>query len=609
MKRLDEVLPRSLFRPSGRIHEQRFTPEAGGLFSVTEVAPEGLFEHLRDTWAADGYLFGAACSRFAYGMGCGHIVALLEAFPGTPRGMIVADLDLAVVCAWEMLLDCVARQSDPIAFAREFLGGEEETWRNLEERVLSRRSALGLPLPGESERERLWDGLRLLREHCVDAADAARRVEEWRAAVPRAGESVLFWTSLFRVYDKLHTLANEGRVAVLQASLFDPDLSKSLKELPGFTDSVHAIYLSNAADTEARRVLFASGRSRLGLSHEDVDLGRTPEFVAHLNAELRRMNVLASISRGVFFVHTSETLNEVLTVETEAPQYDAGDFFLQIDLDRVALMLFESPEEEGPEISGPWRRARAFRRANLALYGATVRRDEKAASAALEGLIRELTAQPLVPCEEPVYLAFRIAALAESLLMIRRGVMAAALSRELAILEDAVRDGLRHLEGAGEQSLLESVPTWGLFLHAHAFTGGGRVLDEPSWIALGRRLADAGLELGGDQVDLLAFRVQALLHLLACDIHDSRPALQRAVREGVARLMSELRATWEVGIVPEDFPGGLAAYAQAPDVSWQGLRLLFLFHGLRSEDLDPIRAVFLLRRRDVSVPVAGEVTR
>lgn len=611
MMRLDERLLRALpRRPSGRIYEQRFTPEAGGLFGIDEPMPEGFLADLRAAWAPGGYLCGSACARFAYGMSCGNIFTLLEAFSGEPRGIIIAGLDPAVVCALELLLDSVTRHADPVGFARELLGDGEAAWRRIEERVLARREALGLALPGPGDRERLWEGLQRLSEEGVfaDEAGAARRIEEWLAATPEPGESPLFWSHFFRVYQKLHALAASGRVAVIQASLFDPALLAAIADLPGFADSVNVIYLSNLADSEARRILFASGRAKLGLSdEEEIDLDSTPEFVEALNATLRRLRTLAS-GRGAVFVHSSESRERMLLAEADVPQHSPADFFLQIDLNRMAFALFEAPveEDETEPPPGPWRGARAFRDAARALFGAAVRRDPEAATAAAMRVVRELSISPLVTDGDPAYLAFRVAELAEALLMARRN--GAAAPDALRPLEEAVRTGIGRLAGLREESLQAAGGAWELFLPAHAFASGGRLLADPALAAAGRWLAAAGLELRGDQDESFARRAEAVFRLLRCDIHDPQPGVAAAVRRGVARLLAEVLPSREVSVAGGAAGQGYAAYAQTDDAAYDNTRLALLFHGLRAEELDPIRAVFLIRR-SAGVAASKEVAR
>ncbi len=601
MTRLDIGLLRALPRQSaGRIQQQRFTLEAGGLYGTSELIPEGFLEDLKAMWAPDGYLLGAACVRFAYGMSCAGILRLLEAFPGLPLGLIVTDPDLAVVCAWEMLLDGAARHADAVGFVREFLAGGEPEWKAMEERTLARREALGLDLPGADARERLWEGLRQLKGLLADPAGAARQVDEWQSAQAEPGEAPAFWTSFVRVYEKLHALAATGRAVAVASSILDPDLLVAFAGMPGFAASIHVVYLSNAADVEARRILFAGGRERLGLSEEPPDLGSTPDLVAALNAALLPLGILSSSGRGACFVQTGESQGGVFSAAAEVPQIVPGDFFLKIDFNQIAFALFEAPlgDEDGLAVADgePWCGAGAFRSAVMALFGAAVRLDWQATESAMARITRELSHLPLLPGGDPTYLAFRIAELAEALLIVRRN--GGAASEMLWKLQEEVRSAVGQLASLRKESLLVEGGAMELFLYAHAFTTGGRLLADPDLVAAGRRFVEDGLKLNEDRDGSFGSGVEMLLRLLRCAIHEPQPRVEVAVRRGVAWLLAGVMPSREVPSSSDGAARGYAAYAQADDVVYNSARLVLLFHGLKVENLDSIRAAFLIRRGD-----------
>lgn len=566
-----------------RVYELEFTAGGEGFLATHDKAPAGFFEELAATFRPDGYLVGAAAGRYAVGAGCGNAMSLLEAFPATPRGLVLADPDLAVVCGLEMLAGGLAQH----AGAEGFAAAGEDGLRELEERVLHGRRSRGLAVPGESARQRLWRGL------CRMVASLDERSpSEWARLYPAPGEILPVWTYVVRNYARLHELARAGAITVVQASVLDPELPGLLSGLPGFDRSANVFYLANAADHEVRRVLFASARRKLGLTPDGdgPEPSSTPELVAHVNAELEGLSALAAASGRALFVHTSETWDMVLKAGVEPPRHRANEFFLQLDLDRLARGLFEAPaaaDGEAGALGEPWRGAPSFQRDAHALFGAAFRRDQQAAGASLERLARQVEALPLAAGGDGGYMAFRLAELAEGVALVRKRGLASAFPGLLGRLTEEIREAAGQLaatagsEPAGPET----------FLLAHACSVAGSVLDDPGLAGLGVRLATAGLAQGKPG------SLEALFRLLRHHLHAPSAAAAEAVRRGVADLIAGSAGGSEPGL---ESRSGYESHALAEDVIASDAILLLFFQGLAEESLATVRAALLMRPEAVS---------
>jgi hypothetical protein len=485
-------------REAERIYQQDFAGPDGFL-ATDEKVPAGFFEELAATFRPDGYLVGAAASRYSYGSGCGHALALLEAFPATPKGVILADPDPAVVRGLNALVE------------EGFLASGEGQVR----RAIARNRA------------------------------------------------------------RLQELAREGAIAVVQASILDPEFHAAISRLPGFGQVANVLYLANVADHEVRRLLFATARRKLGLARGNgrPQPGSTPELIAHVNADLARLEPLARTSGRAVFVHASETDDLVLEASAAPPQYRADSFFLQIDLDRMVQMLFEAPAATG----SPWHGAAAFQKVAHALFGAAARRDRERAEAALERLERGVQDLPLAAGGDRAFTAFRLAELGEGMALARQAFpgFASPLMEEVRIAADRL---------AGDTE-----PAPETFLRAHALAVAGALLGDPGLGEWAQRLADAGLAGWRPEEEPPGLRVEALLRLLRCHLHRPMDAVAEAVRQGVAELIAS-------GLSPQATPAGtlpLSGYeshALAEGVISSNTRLLLFFQGLSEESLAPIRA-------------------
>jgi hypothetical protein len=564
-----------------------------GFLATDEKIPAGLFEDLAATLCPDGYLVGAAAGRYSYGMGCGNALALLEAFPERPRGLILADPDLAVVCGLETLVDGMARHSGFEGFLAEFLaGGEDALWAQVEE-VFRGREARGLAVPDERSRQRLRRGLRPLTPLRRDRLD------------PSPGEAPSVWSRVVRVYGRLHELSREGAIAVVQASILDPDFLAAVSRLPGFGQAANVFYLSNLADHEVRRLLFASARRKLGLAVGGSELpqpGSTPELVARVNVELARLGPLAAASGRAVFVHTSETHDLVLMARAEPPRYRAEGFFLQIDLDRMVQGLFEATAAggtgEGAAPGDPWRAAAAFQKTARRLFGAAVRRDRDRVGATLEQLAREIEDLPLLAGGDRSRAAFRLAELGEGVVLARQG-FSEAFPRLLSRLTEEIRITAGRLAGDVEPSL-DRVAAPEVFLLAHACAVAGALLGDSRLGGLAGRLAAAGLAGPRPERELLGLRVEALLRLLRCHLHHPADDVAEVVRQEVRELIQRIGPTGALdpGVAPsaaEAAPlSGYGRHVLAGDVISDNARLLFVFEGLAEESLAPMRAALLM---------------
>ena len=589
----EDLLARFPGGNAGRVYELEVY-HRDGFLATDEKVPAGIFEELASTLRPDGYLVGVAAGRYSYGMGCGNALALLEAFPASPRGLVLADPDLAVVCGLEALVDGMARHSGFGGFRAEFLaGGEGAPWARVEE-VLRGREDRGLAVPDEKSRQRLRRGLRPLAQLQSDRLDTSP-----------GEESPAVWSRVVRGYGRLHELAREGAIAVVQASILDPGFLAAVARLPGFGQAVNVIYLSNVADHEVRRLLFAGARSKLGLAaggSEAPQPGSTPELVAQVNVELAPLGSLAAASAGAVFVHTSETHDLVLMASAEPPRYRAEGYFLQIDLDRMFERVFEAPgaggAEGGAAPGDSWRAAAAFQKTAQRLFGAAARRDRDRVGAALEQLAREIEDLPLLAGGDRSRTAFRLAELGEGVALARRG-FSADFPELLSRLTGEIRITAGRLAADVEPSP-HTVTAPEVFLLAHAFAVAGALLGDSRLGDLAGRLAAAGLAGPRPEREPLGLRVEALLRLLRCHLHHPADAVAEVVRHEVRGLIQRIgpRGTLDPGGAPgaaEAAPlGGYQRHLLAAGVISDNARLLFILQGLAEESLAPMRAALLM---------------
>jgi hypothetical protein len=597
-------------RQSERIDELELNANSDGYITCDESVPAGFFEELATTFRPDGYLIGAAAGRYSRGMGCGFALSLLQAFPATPKGLVLADSDLAALCGLELLVEALARHADAESFIAGFLGGGEEPLRARLEEILRNRESRGLPVPRERNRQRLWRGLRRLP--FLPPAAAPRRAMEWAGLYPAPRVELPVWTYIVRGYAQLHELAGAGAIAVVQTSILDPAFHAALSRLPGFGGAANVVYLSNLADHEVRRTLMASARRKLGI----LDGGRnsrpssTPEFLVPVNAELTGLRALAAASGRTVFIHTCEALGQVLTTSSEPPRYEADDFYLKIDLDRLIQGLFEAPSASGgtarTSTGELWRRATLFHRQARALFGAAMRRDREQAGTVLEWLVREVAELPLSAGDDRACTAFRLAELSEGAALARQG-LAEAFPQHLGRLVEAVRAAAGPLAD-GIDSAPDAIPDAETFLLAHACAATGALLNDPSLGGLARRLATAALAKRPIAAPL-GWRVEWLFRLLRYSLHLPSEAATSVLRREIAELFATIGPTGVLDLdmaseTPEGglLPGGYESYVLSEDTIASNLRLLLFLQGLSEESLEPLRAALVVR---LGAPVAS----
>src|SRR5829696_2301377 len=252
---------------------------APALLVTNESTPAGFHERVRETVAPDGYV---------YGPGCGNVLAMVEAFATAPRGLVLVDVDPAVVCAGRMLVAALREHPDAERFAAGFFCGGRAALERLEEGVLTAERSAALRAAMTGQRERLWTTLATLtRDFSLEPADAAGLLAEWAGHYPPDGRVVPVRTFVARNYAKLRETALRGDVAVLCSTLFHPGLLAAVAELPGWRSSRNLFYLSNVADHVLRRALLANARARLRVTERAPErtLRSTAEFVEALNAE------------------------------------------------------------------------------------------------------------------------------------------------------------------------------------------------------------------------------------------------------------------------------------------------------------------------------------
>ncbi|HET7034132.1 MAG TPA: hypothetical protein VFI42_00470, partial [Thermomicrobiaceae bacterium] len=349
-----------------------FTPVGAPALVVTnESTPLGFYDGLRRTAHLDGYILGP---------GCGNVLAMAAAFADEPRGLVLVDVDPAVVCAGRMLVACLARHERLEDFVRELFCGGEAPLASLEQEVLQAAESAVLKRRMEAQHDRLWEGLALVTEgfryRPEDVEAWLRKWRDWDPAahgVPATGLPVR--TSVASHHGLLRSLARRDDIAVLEASLFDPGLLAAVGELPGFAQSQSLVYLSNAADHVLRRAVFVAAKAKLKLGPAPADAGTLPrspaEFLAYVNERhLARLSAVEGGERPTCFVY-STTRNELTLCSTfEAPRYRAEDLELGADLG-MAIRGFVGGGTAQPGdgvAAGGWGAAGSLRDLALRLY-------------------------------------------------------------------------------------------------------------------------------------------------------------------------------------------------------------------------------------------------
>jgi len=563
----DEILLPADFRTIG----------APALLVTNETTPAGFHERLRETAAPDGWI---------YGPGCGNVLALVESFAATPRGLVLVDVDPAVVCAGRMLIAALRSFPDAAGFTAAFFCGGRDTLASLEAEVLAGEPSPRLRAAMRGQRERLWRTLATLTEgFSLRPGDADRLLAEWASHDPttRTARLIPVRTFLARNYGRLREMALRGDLVVLCSTLFHPALLAAVAELPGWRAGRNLVYLSNVADHLLRRALLENARARLGVAAAAPDgaAGSLAEFVAALNAgPLAALRAVGS--PGTVYVSSSAKNGLTLTAAAALPVFQENDFGIDFNLDHHVVRFFEAfcgPGSPAGALPPPWDEARRLRATVLRLYSAAVRGAAEGARA----LLGELASRP---AGDPLYSAFWLAEVGHGLLMLRRTPLAMELERERAALQQPVAAAATALAaGAGD---LADRPLAAL-LGALGLTLAGEILGDPALLAQGRSLRDAaGVADGGFALPgapAAAAQAEALLRLAVWQIHHPEDEPGAALTRAAATLMPAIRGNGDVA--PGEVEGrgdGFAAYLADRQVLFETVKLALLFYGLSAEE-------------------------
>jgi amino acid adenylation domain-containing protein len=572
--RTDELLLPGDFRTIG----------APALLVTNESTPAGFHDHLRETVAPDGWI---------YGPGCGNVLSLVEAFAGTPRGMVLVDVDPAVVLAGRMLVAALRRYPDAASFTSGFFCGGREPLAALEEEVLEREPSALLRAAMNGQRERLWRTLATLTESfSLQSGDADRLLAQWASHYPPAGHLVPVRTFLARNYGRLREMALRGDIAVLCSSLFHPALLVAVTELPGWRGGRNVIYLSNVTDHVLRRTLMANARARLRVVVEEPQrtLRSTAEFVTVLNAE--QVGALREVDTpGTVYVASSAKNGLTLTAATELPVFREDDFGIDFNLDRNVVHFFEAfagPASAEGALPVPWSEGRPLRALILRLYSAAVRGDEAAAGTLLRQLASWLDHQPREA--DPLWTAFWLAEIGHGLLILRRTPIAAALVPETAVLHQPIEAAaaalLSRLEDLRTSTAELPLPA---LLGSVGLTFAGELLGDERLISQGISLGDAVRTSDGrftlPGAPAAAAQAEALLRLTVWQIHRPLDGLGVALTRVAAALLPAIRGNGDVSRDGVEGQGdGYSAYLAEPEVLFETVKLALLFYGLSAEE-------------------------
>ncbi|HKI01849.1 MAG TPA: hypothetical protein VKK31_07720 [Thermoanaerobaculia bacterium] len=587
------------------------------LLVTNETTPADFFTDVRSAFAPDGYV---------YGPGCGNILAMVEAFPGTPRGLVLVDVDPAVVWAGKIVVAGLSRHDTAEGFVGEVFCGGPEALERIQEEVLAAEASAVLVRQMRSQRERLRKSFAVLTAgFSLGPADAGRLLAEWASYYPPQGTIVPVRTFVARNYAKLRDLARRGDIAVLPGSIFDPRLIAAVAALPGFAGARNLLYLSNVTDHVLRRALLAHARSKLRLHAGGDGAGRelrsTEEFLDFLNGEqVGQLRALTDAGRETVFVESSTLGGLVLTSHTDFPVYAAGDFNLDFNLDRLIVHFFEALtgwSRQGKGEGPAWNRARRLRALLLGLYSAAVRGAADRARETFGILEAELAHRDLLDAPgsegaDAAFAAFWVAELAHALLMVRRSPVAGDLVFELEAMQDrldAAAAGL--LARRDEVAAVAAGRPAHLLLAAQAFTLSGHAEAGRSFLAdaLALQAAD-GLFAEGEAAGA-AVHAEALLRLVLGSLHTPDEALGRALTGATVRMLRFIRPNGELELGAAPAGGGYAAYLGDPETVSENVRLGLLLYGVSAQEGSPIEAAlqvdYQLRHRNAAATPDADV--
>ncbi len=234
------------------------------ILSTNERAGPDFYKGIARDYRPDGYI---------YGPGCGNILTMVEAFPATPKGLVIVDIDPEVVYFGKSMVN---RLKDSATFG-EFA------------------SMMALMYPG----------------------DCTRMLADLAESEPVPEGSTYPEMVLARRYDMFHGLAKNGNIAVLHADLFDTELIRYVSELPQFRKSNNLVYISNVPDHIAGSLSLERAEGGEFL-YEKLD-----ELTALVNGKLQSLRALDPQPPHMnIFVNTTQRGGYELRAGTKPPQYD-----------------------------------------------------------------------------------------------------------------------------------------------------------------------------------------------------------------------------------------------------------------------------------------------
>ncbi|HEX5720949.1 MAG TPA: hypothetical protein VF179_32645 [Thermoanaerobaculia bacterium] len=564
------------------------TVGAPALLVTNEITPAGFYEIAGERFAPDGYIFGP---------GCGNVISMVEAFASAPRGLVMVDVDPAVVWAGRILIAALVRHVTAEAFVDALFCRGPELLGRLAEEVLAAQITPELQRQMGNQRDRLRAGLGALFPPAP--VPAQELLAGWAAYHPPQDRVMPVRTFIARNYARLREMALDDRIAMLWGSIFDTGLLALVTDLPGFRESRNLVYLSNAADHVLRRGLLATAQAFLLGS----DPGAAGPALASPEDSLRFLNedvmpalgALASGAGGAVFVYSKTRGDLALLAQEEVPQYGPGDLEFTFRLDHAIVRFLDGVAASAacPRTEEPWRDARRLRGAALGLFTAALQGDARRAEALLRGLEAEEA-----PEDDPRALAFRIAELSAALLRTERAALALdgqAARESIAAAVRALlarRDDL-HVGAAGQ--------AMSLLLYAQAFALAGVLLDDEQLgreaegflaAALALQTPDGILPYGGRPG--VGPQAEGLLRLAVLSAHRPDPRLEGAMIRGAAALLPAVRSTGEINLagapVLDAGSDGYLAYATDAGTLYETVRLALLFQGLALTEMAPVDA-------------------
>ena len=591
LARVDEYALRGEFRVVG-------DPAA---LVANELIPADFFPSLRRDRPPDGYVFGA---------GCGNAISTVEAFAATPRGMILVDVDPAVVYLGHVFVAALRRHATPEAFVEGFFCRGRKGLEALAAEALPEDDPFGLAALLPSFEKRAWSSLAALTESfSLGPQDARRVLAEWASHHPPKGRVVPVRTWIARNYAKLRELAVRDRIVVLRSTVFDPVLLETVAALPGFATSRHAIYLSNVVDHLLRRAVFRSARWKMRLSPEpppeDEQVNTTADFLALLEKSMRHLEILTRAAGDTVFVHSSEGDSLRLEASRKPPRYAVESFYFQFDLDVLSAAFLSGGEAPAADAAGddPWAAAAVQQATARALYSNALRARAEPARRLLESAVGLLKAACETSADDDDGLAFQVAEITFAALFVERGSVARELAPALVELRRILPVAVRRLEAFRPRLLAEAGdrPTR-LLLWAQALVLAGRLLDEAELAegtgSLVRKAVDALGEDGRFRdggADDLRFHAEALARLVFCNLYRGQSELTAASERG-CRVLDSVHPHGPLrvpsaplrGPGPGDGAAGRLARLSSSETFYENARMALLFHGLSSESFERV---------------------